>query len=73
MVWGTYLEKNCTSSNGHILVFGGSKRLPGWFGALIKRRIIQVLKIAHLIHKLIVENNTNLMLPFSEAYNPAEW
>ena len=37
MVWGTYLEKNCPSSNGHILVFGGSKRLPepGWFGALI--------------------------------------
>ena len=23
MVWGTYLEKNCPSSNGHILVFGG--------------------------------------------------
>ena len=34
MVWGTYLEKNCPSSNGHILVFGGSKRLPRWFGAL---------------------------------------
>ena len=37
MVWGTYLEKNCPSSNGHILVFWGSKRLPGWFGALIYR------------------------------------
>ena len=23
MVWGTYLEKNFPSSNGHILVFGG--------------------------------------------------
>ena len=34
MVWGTYLEKNCPSSNGHILVLGGSKRLPRWFGAL---------------------------------------
>ena len=32
MVWDTYLEKNCTSSNGHFLVFGGSKPLPGWFG-----------------------------------------
>ena len=35
MVWGTFLEKNCPSSNGHILDFWGSKRLPGWFGALI--------------------------------------
>jgi len=42
VVWGTYLEKNCPSSNGHILVFGGSKRLPRWFGALINRRTIQV-------------------------------
>ena len=23
MVWGTYLEKNCPSSNGHLLDFGG--------------------------------------------------
>ena len=23
MVWDPYLEKNCTSSNGHFLVFGG--------------------------------------------------
>ena len=63
MVWGTYLEKNCLSSNGHLLgsggvkmlagivwgtyavkievqmgsclIVGGSKSLPGWFGALI--------------------------------------
>ena len=33
--WGTYLEENCPSSNGHLLDFGGSKSLPGWFGALI--------------------------------------
>ena len=32
MVWGTYLEMNCPSSNGHLLVFGGPERLPGWFG-----------------------------------------
>ena len=43
MVLGTYLEKNSPSSNGHILVLGGSKRLPRWFGALITyRRTIQV-------------------------------
>ena len=63
MVWGTYLEKNCPSSNGHLLdcggvkmlarmvwgtcavkievqmgiclIVGGSKSVPGWFGALI--------------------------------------
>ena len=32
MVWGTYLEKNCPISNGHLLIFGGSKPLPGRFG-----------------------------------------
>ena len=32
MVWGTYLEKNCPSSNGRLLIFWGSKLLPGWFG-----------------------------------------
>ena len=34
MVWGTFLGKNCPSSNGHLLDFWGSKPLPGWFGAL---------------------------------------
>ena len=39
MVWGTFLEKNFPSSNGHLLDFGGgSKPLPGWFGALIQRK-----------------------------------
>ena len=49
MVWGTYLEKNCPSSNGQILVFGGSKRLSGWFGALIYRHngdFVNCLKLA---------------------------
>ena len=27
MVWGTYLEKNCPSSNGHLLDCGGVKML----------------------------------------------
>ena len=27
MVWGTYLEKNCLSSNGHLLDCGGVKML----------------------------------------------
>ena len=27
MVWGTYLEKNCLSSNGHLLGCGGVKML----------------------------------------------
>ena len=27
MVWGTYLEKNCPSSNGHSLDCGGVKML----------------------------------------------
>ena len=27
MVWGTYLEKNCPSSNGHLLDWGGVKML----------------------------------------------
>ena len=27
MVWGTYLEKNCQSSNGHLLGSGGVKML----------------------------------------------
>ena len=36
MVWGTYLEKNCPSSKGHLLGFGGSELLPGWFGALMQ-------------------------------------
>ena len=35
-VWVDYLEKNCPSSNGHLLVFGGSEPLPGWFGALMQ-------------------------------------
>ena len=35
MVWGTYLEKNCPCSKGHLLDFGGSEPLPGWFGALM--------------------------------------
>ena len=35
MVWRTYLEKYCPSSNGHTLILGGSKRLPECFGALI--------------------------------------
>ena len=34
MVWGTYLEKNYPSSDGHLLDFEGSRCLPGWFGAL---------------------------------------
>ena len=39
MVWGTFLEKNFPRSNGHLLDFGGgSKPLPGWFGALIQRK-----------------------------------
>ena len=29
MKGGTYLETNCPSSNGHLLVFGGSKPLSG--------------------------------------------
>ena len=32
MVWGTCLEKNCPSSHGHLLVFGGSEPLPGGRG-----------------------------------------
>ena len=40
MVWGTYLEKNCPCWTGHLLLFflggGGSKQLPGWFGALLQ-------------------------------------
>ena len=27
MVWGTYLEKNCPSSNGHLVDCGGVKML----------------------------------------------
>ena len=27
MIWGTYLEKNCLSSNGHLLGSGGVKML----------------------------------------------
>ena len=38
MVWGTFLEKNFPSSNGHLLDFGGSEPLPGWFGPLIYRQ-----------------------------------
>ena len=34
MVWGTYFEKNCPFSKGHLLGLGGSEPLPGWFGAL---------------------------------------
>ena len=39
MVWGTYLEKNCPSSNGNLLDCGGSKCLPGWFGALMQCKL----------------------------------
>ena len=42
MVWGTYFEKNCPISKGHLLVFGGSEPLPGWFGALINAVKIEV-------------------------------
>ena len=34
MVWGTYLEKNCPSSNGHILVSGGLNACPDGLGHL---------------------------------------
>ena len=36
MVWGTYFEKNCPTSKGHLLDFRGSEPLPGWFGALMQ-------------------------------------
>ena len=39
MVWGTYFEKNCPCSKGHILIFGGSEPLPGWFGALMQWKL----------------------------------
>ena len=32
MVWGTYLEKNCPSSKGHLLVFGVSKPCNRYLG-----------------------------------------
>ena len=35
-VWVDYLEKNCPSSNGPLLVFEGSEPLPGWFEALMQ-------------------------------------
>ena len=35
MVWGTYFQKHCPSSNEHLLVFGfWPKHLSRWFGAI---------------------------------------
>ena len=39
MVWGTFLQKNFPSSNGHFHDFGGSEPLPGWFGALMQWKL----------------------------------
>ena len=44
MVWGTYSEKNPPSSNGHLLEFGGSKCLPGWFGAFFLEKELTTLR-----------------------------
>ena len=39
MVWGTYFEKNCPCSKGHMLGLGGSEPLPRWFGALMQWKL----------------------------------
>ena len=68
MVWGTYLEKNCKNSKGHLLVFWGSEPLPGWFGAvkidfqmafaeasLFQRRVFRIsIFILHLVQHIFV-------------------
>ena len=38
------------------LVFGGSKRLPRWFGAFIKRRTIQPFKMVNMARKKVPQS-----------------
>ena len=55
MVWDTYLEKNCTSSNGHFLVFlGGLNHCPDGL-------VIRVLKRHDLTkrQRLVLNNPRN--------------
>ena len=37
MFWGTFFKEEFSKFKWAFPVFGGSKRLPGWFGALIYR------------------------------------
>ena len=60
MVWGTYLEENCPSTNRHLLDFGGSKSLPGWFGALFPEDFYRGASLKH-----------TFILQFQEPYNPS--
>ncbi len=58
MVWGTYLEENCPSSNGHLLDFGGSKSLPGWFGALFPEDFYRGASLKHTFILQFQEDTT---------------
>ena len=45
MVWGTFLERNFPSSNGHLLDFGGGLNpCPDGMGQLFREKMVKRVK-----------------------------
>ena len=56
MVWGTYLEKNCPSSNGHISLFlGGVNACLDGLGHLFTATAVIVMNFLKLVPECPVE------------------